>query len=189
MKSIKNIDKTAAGLSINSDEIIEFHAARLLLLISMCGNKSKDNDGHSIEGLTKLAKLDFFIRYPSFFNRISKYLQKGMEIESEEVESKMIRFHYGPWDKRYYQVLPYLEARGIIKIEKNNKQYIFSLTKLGEDLAKQLRNNKKYDDLVRKMKVVGKTFRNTSGSRLKDLIYEVFKSEVVNKNLDEIINY
>lgn len=189
MKSIKNIGKTAAGLSVTADEIIEFHAARVLLLISMCGNKSKESDGHSIEGLTKLAKLDFFIRYPSFFNRIAEYLQKDAQIKSEEVESKMIRFHYGPWDKRYYQVLPYLEARGIIKIEKNNKQYIFSLTKLGEDLAKQLKKNKKYSDVVGKMKVVGKTFRDTSGSRLKDLIYEVFKSEVANKNLDEIINY
>lgn len=189
MRSIKNIGKTAAGLSVTSDEIIEFHAARLLLLIFMCGNMRKDTDGHSIEGLTKLAKLDFFIRYPSFFNRISDYLQKDAQIESEEVESKMIRFHYGPWDKRYYQVLPYLEARGIIRIEKNKKQYIFSLTKLGEDLAKQLKKNKEYGDLVGKMKVVGKTFRNTSGSRLKDLIYQVFKSEVANKNLDEIINY
>jgi len=189
MKSIKNIGKTAAGLSVTSDEIIEFHAARLLLLIAMCGNKNKERDGHSIEGLTKLAKLDFFIRYPSFFNRIAEYLQKDAQIESEELESKMIRFHYGPWDKRYYQVLPYLEARGIIKIEKNNKQYIFLLTKLGEELAKQLKKNKKYGDVVGKMKVVGQTFRNTSGSRLKDLIYEVFKTEVANKNIDDIINY
>ncbi len=189
MKSIKNIGRTAAGLSVTSDEIIEFHAARLLLLISICGNKSNDSDVHAIEGLTKLAKLDFFIRYPSFFNRIAEYLQKDVQIESEEVETKMIRFHYGPWDKRYYQVLPFLEARGIIKIEKNNKQYIFSLTNLGEDLAKQLKKNKAYGDVVGKMKVVGKTFRNMSGSRLKDMIYEVFKSEVTNKNLDEIINY
>ncbi len=188
MKSIKNIGRTAAGINLTSDEIIEFHAARLLLLISMCGIKSKDSEGHSIEGLTKLAKLDFFIRYPSFFNRIADYLKKDAQIESEEVESKMIRFHYGPWDKRYYHVLPYLEARGIIKIEKNNKQYTFSLTKLGEGLAKQLKKNKKYEDVIGKIQVVGKTFRNTSGSRLKDLIYEVFKSEVANKNLDEIIN-
>jgi|ERR1051326_6590775 hypothetical protein len=189
MKSIKNVNKLPAGINLTSDEIIEFHAARILLLISMCGNKSKESEGHAIEGLTKLAKLDFFIRYPSFFNRIATYLRKDAQIDSQDVESKMIRFHYGPWDKRYYQVLPYLEARGIIRIEKNNKQYIFSLTELGESLANKLKKNHRYKDVVGKMKVVGKTFRSTSGSRLKDMIYEVFKSEVADKNLEEIINY
>lgn len=189
MKSIKNIGKLPAGISLTSDEVIEFHAARILLLISMCGVKGKDKDGHSIEGLTKLAKLDFFVRYPSFFNRIASYLQKDANIDSQDVESKMIRFHYGPWDKRYYQILPYLEARGIIKIEKHDKQYVFLLTALGEELATQLKGNKNYQDLIGKMKIIGKTFRSTSGNRLKEMIYEVFKSEVANKNLDDIINY
>lgn len=189
MKSIQNIGKTAAGINITSDEIIEFHAARILLLINLCGNKGKEKDGHSIEGLTKLAKLDFFVRYPSFFNRITTHLQKEAHIETEDVESKMIRFHYGPWDKRYYQVLPFLEARGIIKIEKSGKQYIFSLSKMGEELATKLKSSKDYSGLVEKMKVVGKTFRSTSGSKMKDMIYKVFDSEVGRKSLDDIINY
>jgi hypothetical protein len=189
MKSIKNIGNTPAGINLTSDEIIEFHAARILLLISICGNKNKDSKGHAIEGLTKLAKLDFFVRYPSFFNRIATYLDKNVQINSQDIESKMIRFHYGPWDKRYYQVLPYLESRGLVNIEKHNKQYIFSLTALGENLSMQLKNCKKYFDLVDKMTIVGKTFRNKSGSKLKDMIYEVFQNEVANKNLDDIINY
>lgn len=189
MKSLKNIGKTPAGINLTSDEIIEFHAARILLLIALCGTKSKGSEGHTIEGLTKLAKLDFFVRYPSFFNKIADYLKKKNHIDSEEVESKMIRFHYGPWDKRYYQVLPYLEARGIIKIEKQDKQFIFSLTNLGENLANQIRDKTEFQGIVSKMKVVGKTFRKNSGNTLKNLIYEVFKNEVANKNLEDIINY
>jgi hypothetical protein len=189
MKSIKNIGNTPAGINLASDEIIEFHAARILLLIALCGKKPKGSNVHAIEGLTKLAKLDFFVRYPSFFNRITTYLKKQEQIDSTDVESKMIRFHYGPWDKRYYQVLPFLEAREIIRVTKKDQQYIFSLTPLGEGLAKQLKENDSYADLTAKMRVVGKTFRATSGSRLKDIIYEVFKNEVANKNLDDIINY
>lgn len=189
MKSIKNIVRTPAGISLTSDGIIEFHAARILLLIAVCGSKSKTREGHAIEGLTKLAKLDFFVRYPTFFNKVSTYLKKQAQIDSQEVDSKMIRFHYGPWDKRYYQVLPYLEARGIIKIEKHDKQYLFILTSIGEGIAKQLKDVKDYNEIIEKMNIVGKTFRSTSGNRLKEIIYEVFKKEVADKNLDDIINY
>lgn len=189
MKSIKNIGKTPAGINLTSDEIIEFHAARILLLIFMCGKKSRNSEGHSIEGLTKLAKLDFFVRYPSFFNKITAFLDKEVRIDSVEIESKMIRFHYGPWDKRYYHVLPYLEAREIIKIKKSGRQYIFSLTTLGENLADELRKSNSYSDVVNKMKIVALMFRNTSGSKLKDLIYDVFRNEVANKKLDDIIHY
>ncbi len=52
-----------AGLPLTADQITEFHAARLMLLLHLCGVKNR------IEGLTKLAKLDFFVRYPAFFLR------------------------------------------------------------------------------------------------------------------------
>lgn len=189
MKSIANIGKLPAGINLSADEIIEFHAARIVLLLSTCGIKNKDSEVHAIEGLTKLAKLDFFVRYPVFFNRVTAYLNKNLRIDSDEVESRMIRFHYGPWDKRYYQVLPYLEAREIITVKKSGKQYVFSLTQLGETIASDLTHNVTYSGLISKMKLVAKAFRNSSGSKLKDLIYKVFENEVANKSLDDIINY
>jgi hypothetical protein len=188
MKSIKAINKLPAGVNLTSDDIIEFHAARILLLIFICGSKNKVNNVHAIAGLTKLAKLDFFVRYPAFFNQISSYLKKNEKIIADDIDSKMIRFHYGPWDKRYYQVLPYLEARSLIKIEKFDKQYSFSLTSLGEQVAKSLKKNKSYLEISKKMKSVGKILRTKSGNTLKELIYKVFDQEVKNKNLDEIIN-
>src|SRR5688572_10598455 len=138
MKSVKNLGQTPAGVSLGADEILEFHASRILLLISTCGVKKQSTKVHSIEGLTKLAKLDFFVRYPSFFNRISAHLNSSKRIFSENVESKMIRFHYGPWDKRYYQVLPFLEARGMLTIDKHGSQYVFALTPQGEAISKEL---------------------------------------------------
>ena len=37
MKSIHEISKLPAGISLLADDIIEFHAARLLLLLGLCG--------------------------------------------------------------------------------------------------------------------------------------------------------
>jgi hypothetical protein len=119
MKSINKIGCSPASLPLPADEILEFHAARLLLLLSICGTSG------SINSLTKMAKLDFFARYPEFFlaarasilpssqdtgNRVSE--------SNEAIESAMIRHHYGPWDKRYYHVLAYLEAKSLITVSK-----------------------------------------------------------------------
>jgi hypothetical protein len=59
MKSLKNLADRPAAAALVADDILEFHAGRLLLLLSTCGGT-----GGSINGLTKMAKLDFFVRYP-----------------------------------------------------------------------------------------------------------------------------
>jgi hypothetical protein len=61
MKSLRNQSTQPASVPLIADDILEFHAARVLLLIAICGT----ND--AISSLTKLAKLDFFVRYPDFF--------------------------------------------------------------------------------------------------------------------------
>ena len=61
MKSAKQIAKVPAGVQLRADDIVEFHAARLLLLFDLCGTSGR------IDSLTKMAKLDFFVRYPDFF--------------------------------------------------------------------------------------------------------------------------
>src|SRR5687767_8626239 len=99
MKSIINLTDVPAGVPLTAEDFIEFHASRLILLISLLG------DNGSITGLTKLAKLDFFVRYPDFFRRASEELSHKRKGLQTTVESAMIRHHYGPWDKRYYHVL------------------------------------------------------------------------------------
>ncbi len=36
----------------------------------------------------------------------------------------MIRHHYGPWDKRYYHILAYLESKQLIQIVKHKNSFI-----------------------------------------------------------------
>ena len=62
MKSLSRLGTRPASLPLAADDILEFHAARLLLLIHVCGTAGR------IDGLTKMAKLDFFTRYPDFFD-------------------------------------------------------------------------------------------------------------------------
>jgi hypothetical protein len=57
----------------------------------------------------KMAKLDFFSRYPDFFEvaraAIAPSQSTAEQQETDDtVESAMVRHHYGPWDKRYYHV-------------------------------------------------------------------------------------
>jgi hypothetical protein len=181
MKSLKNINDVPAGLPLAADDLLEFHAARLLLLFKVCGVAGR------IDGLTKMAKLDFFVRYPQFFNEACKAL--GLQAESAEatVESSMIRFHYGPWDDRYYHVLAFLEATGLLELSKVKNAFTLKLTDKGQDTANQLVGEPSYASLVEQMKRVKKSLGGKAGSSLKKLIYTVFEKEVGQRPLGETI--
>ena len=181
MKSLKNINDVPAGLPLAADDLLEFHAARLLLLFKVCGVAGR------IDSLTKMAKLDFFVRYPQFFNEACKAL--GLPAESAEatVESSMIRFHYGPWDDRYYHVLAFLEATGLLEVSKVKNAFTLKLTDKGQAAANQLVGEPSYASLVEQMKRVKKSLGSKSGSSLKKLIYTVFEKEVGQRPLGETI--
>jgi len=183
MKSIKNLGALPAGMAVLADDVLEFHAARLLLLFSVCGINGR------IDGLTKMAKLDFFVRYPQFFEDVSRYLGGGSTsaIAPRNVESSMIRFHYGPWDKRYYHVLSYLEAKGLIAVEHAHKMYRLKLTALGTSIAQEAESRPGYSSLVVHMRRVKELLGKKAGSTLKDIVYRVFREEVADRPLGEVI--
>jgi hypothetical protein len=187
MKSIKNLGKYPTGLTLTSDDLVEFHSARLLLLILLCGKKDLAKKQVRIEGLTKFAKLDFFVRYPEFFRKAASFLSKEINNHNGGIESRMIRFHYGPWDNRYYQLLPYLESKRLIEIEKRKNSYEIYLTDAGKKIAEILKDEDEFKDLVTNMKSVSSVLGHMTGSKLKELVYSLFKEEVSDKNLGELI--
>ncbi len=99
----------------------------------------------------------------------------------------MVRHHYGPWDKRYYQVLGFLEARGLVGVRKHGNSYIFSLTDFGIQSAKLLTKDRAHVALVDQMKAVRKLLGRKQGTQLKNLVYEVFDAEVKQRKLGELI--
>ena len=181
MKSVRALGNEPTSLPLAADDITELHAARLLLLVHQCGANER------IDGLTKLAKLDFFVRYPDFFDLIARRFTEAEPAQNEQVESSMVRHHYGPWDKRYYQVLAFLESRGLLKVEKRGNTYDFILTDLGKAKAGTLSRQESFGSLVSQMKAVKKVLGRKSGTQLKNLIYEVFDAEVKQRKLGEVI--
>lgn len=181
MKSVRALGRISRSLPLSADDITELHAARLLLLFHHCGF------GEKIDGLTKLAKLDFFVRYPSFFERASKHLGKAIATANEQTESPMVRHHYGPWDKRYYQVLAFLESRGLITVKKHGNAYEFALSALGKEKSDLLSKSKPFSPLVEQMKEVRKLLGRKNGNQLKNIVYEIFDEEVTQRKLGELI--
>ena len=175
MKSYINIANEPASIPLLADDLLEFHAARIILLVYYCGV------GKRIGGLTKIAKLDFFVRYPQFFFDLCKRLGKIVEVNTSTTDSTMIRYHYGPWDKRYYHVLPYLEAKNLLKISRIKNQFQFQLTEHGVLAAKELSEVKEYAPIIDHMKAVKRELGNKTGSSLKRMIYEMFEDEVAKK--------
>lgn len=181
MKSLKNLNQAPAGLPITADELLEFHAARLLLLFKVCGTAGR------IDGLTKMAKLDFFVRYPQFFNEACKAIGVDAEAVVTSIESSMIRFHYGPWDDRYYHILAFLESTGLLEVTKVKNAFTLKLTEKGQQAAKDLLKEPAYVPLIEQMKRVKQTLGGKAGSSLKKLIYSVFEKEVGERRLGEVI--
>lgn len=79
-------------------ETYDYHLARLLLLLDAFTRK-----GGRLDGLTKIAKLDFLLRYPVFLERIlvkrGLAWPSGLAPDANErlaVESRMVRYKYGP---------------------------------------------------------------------------------------------
>src|SRR5690349_10400694 len=86
--------------------------ARLLLLID-----AFSAEGEHLQGRVKLAKLDFLLRYPRFFERAMKARgRKRIVTDAEDpaIEERMVRFRYGPWDPAYYSLIGRLLGRGLI---------------------------------------------------------------------------
>ena len=188
MKSFNNLGTSPAGIPVAADDLLEFHAARLLLLFKLCGKTVRKTGLPRIDGLTKMAKLDFFVRYPQFFNTACRALGLPSESATQSVESSMIRFHYGPWDERYYHILAYLEGKRLLSVSKDKQTFVLSLTNEGKRLADRIAEDETFASLVAQMKQVKNALGDKPGSTLKKLIYEIFEKEVAQRSLGETIS-
>ena len=187
MKAYRDVALQPASQPLLADDLIEFHLARILLLLRLCGRNDR------IAGLTKFAKLDFFVRYPEFFERARERTvgvsDDGIPsaVTDTRVESSMVRHHYGPWDKRYYQLLSQLGASSLVKVVKSGVTYNIELTEAGVTYAERLRKDDAFAQLVAHMQKVSKVFGGKNGNTLKNLIYETFGDEVAGRPLGKEI--
>lgn len=164
--------KTLADL----DQIPELHIARLLILINTF---TEDKTIGSIEGLTKLAKLDFLLRYPVLLERA--LITKGHSIknlnisenEVDNVESEMVRYRFGPWDHRYRQFLNILIAQNLIKVSIEGRKVVILATEEGTASSNNLCLNSLFKQYSERSRII-KTYFNMSSTNLVNFVYKTF---------------
>ena len=119
---------------------LDVHLARLVLLADAFTQR-----GSHIDGLTKLAKLDFLLRYPVMLGRVladeGRPWVIGAEPSGDEekaVEARMTRYKYGPWDDRYYALVGSLVGLGLCEETAGRGRVALRATALGSSVASQL---------------------------------------------------
>jgi hypothetical protein len=170
------------------EEMDAFHMGRLLVLLKAF---SGQDNRRKIKGLTKLVKLDFLLRYPVYLEQALK--KRGVkadifiaEHERRSVESKMIRYKYGPWDPRYRRFINLLVARGLACVEIEGRTVNVGLTEAGVQLATVLSKSEEYRETWSRAKTL-KSHLDLAGTNLMRRIYEWFP-EIVDLRLGEAIN-
>ena len=156
----------------------DFHIARLLLLLA--GHAGSRTKNKPMEGLTKLAKLDFLLRYPNCLERalvasqVSPSEADVSAFERTTIESKMIRFRYGPWDHRYRRWVALMAARNLVDVGVAGRTVQIWLTPVGHDVVEMLTADAALSTTAKRATIVAKWFGSKSGSGLKGFVYDTF---------------
>ena len=159
--------------------------ARLLLLIERFSRRRK-----VLEGRTKLAKLDFFLRYPEYFQRALRVRRPTTAgqlslPEIRDIDSRMVRYRYGPWDPTYFAVLGNLIGKCLVQPVPFNRGLGYQATESGRSTAKLLRSEPAWQDTAERLDLLKRHF-DLSGTTLKDFVYENFP-EVTRANWGEVL--
>lgn len=171
-----NIVEAVSGL----EQPVELHLARLLLLLDTF---AQDSRNPSIEGLTKLAKLDFLLRYPVMLERAlvaRRQSTRAVAVEEQErhsVESAMVRYRFGPWDHRYREFLNILVAKNLVTVSIEGRKVTITATASGREVAAQLANDSLFSPYVARAGLLKRHFDMTA-TNLMQFIYDTFPEVV-----------
>jgi len=168
----------------------ELHCARLLILLEAFAT---DEGTGEVEGVTKLAKLDFLLRYPVMLERAlqSKRLSTRevnlLEHERNSVESKMVRYRFGPWDHRYPRLLSLLQAKGLVQMRMSGITKMVGITARGKELAQQLAGKEEFGDVARRARLLKRHF-DMPATRLMRFVYSTFP-EIASLEMNAAISH
>ncbi len=158
------------------EEQDDFHLARILVLLNAF---AKNDCSGTLDGLTKLAKLDFLLRYPMYLERALLARKANPEnakvkrYERTSIESAMVRYKYGPWDFRYRRFINLLVSRNLAKVDLIGKTVVIGLTAEGIKVANEVSKGECFSDIKRRAKLLKQHF-DLSGTNLKNFIYKTF---------------
>lgn len=145
--------------------------ARLLLLISTFTTK-----GRGLEGRTKLAKLDFLLRYPEFLRRallVRRVSAADANADNDDIEHRMVRFRFGPWDPAYFAILGALIGKRLVMPVPGRGGIDYRATEQGQALALKLAKSEAWSEIAARARILKAHF-DWTGTNLKDFIYTNF---------------
>jgi hypothetical protein len=128
----------------------------------------------------KLAKLDFLLRYPKHLatllatRGINESVRNELELQDSPLESRMMRYRYGPWDPSYFAVLGSLVGRGLVDVvpAQGTSAMGYRTTDSGAGLAGDFRSDGAFDDLIGRIKLLRRHL-DLTGETLKRLLYDL----------------
>lgn len=146
---------------------------RLLLLIAGFSGGSR-----VLEGRTKLAKLDFLLRYPSYLTRALQIRKPDLRIgslseEKPDLEGSMVRYRYGPWDPSYFALLGRLIGKGLVEPVPFARGIGYRVSDRGRAIAGELAREPAWEDTAARVALLSRHF-NLSGTSLMKFVYEHF---------------
>lgn len=166
----------------------DLHVARIVLLLEAF---TVDSEIIAIVGLTKLAKLDFLLRYPVMLERALKakgQAVRNMSIQDHErysVESEMVRYRFGPWDHRYREFLNILSSKELVSLSISGRTIGISLTATGHEQASLLSEIELFKQYIIRAKILKRHFDLTATNLMK-FIYATFP-EVISLRSNRMI--
>ncbi|MCR2764987.1 hypothetical protein NQ152_15890 [Microbacterium sp. zg.B48] len=175
-------------------EDLAYHQTRVLLLVVAVSTA----DGHArkLDGLTKLAKLDFLTRYPALASRVLRDLSphdarlhiSGTEaLAPTDVEDPMIRYKYGPWDDRYYPVIGSLVGRSLLKYVRGRQGSVaLAPTPAGKRFAADVASLPQWRAVGDRCEAIAEASAGLTGNGLKELIYRSL-ADLMNRPHRELI--
>lgn len=167
---------TAVHIAADIEQSDQFHIARLLVLLRASSGVSNKQ----VQGIMKLAKLDFLLRYPNCLVRALEHVgrhKQAAEIpdtERDTIEARMIRFRFGPWDKRYRRWIGLMIAQGLAEAYVHGRTVMVRLTDQGHRVAQEFEMRPEFEAIHRRSKIINTAFGGTSATALKNFIYQVF---------------
>ena len=152
--------------------------ARVLLLID--GFSRKSTGPRTLEGRVKLAKLDFMLRYPRHLatvlagRGIRATDRESLDSQDSPLESRMMRYRYGPWDPSYFAVLGSLVGRGLIEVvpAEGTNALGYRTTVPGAALAEHLKEDGAFDDVIGRIALLRRHL-DLAGESLKKMLYDL----------------
>lgn len=153
--------------------------ARLLLLIDAFSRSSRGP--RTLEGRVKLAKLDFLLRYPRHLATVlagrgnsTPAARADLTDQDSPLESRMMRYRYGPWDPSHFAILGALVGRRLIEVvpAATSQALGYRTTASGAALVEDLLADGAFDELQERI-VLLRRHLDLTGENLKKILYDL----------------